>query len=102
MLAWFPAAPGTAKPKAPSSLQPGSPAWQPRWGGQSAGALENHFAQTVNGRSTISHFTFGSFSFRRVKGRRIAVARSTAFTCLSHAHRMVVFSVSLGSKFVIV
>src|SRR6266850_1601416 len=67
--------------------------------------VEAHFAvcsQTGRGRSTISHLTFGSFSFDRVKGRRIAIARSTAFTSFSHAHRILVFSVSLATRFEIV
>src|ERR1051326_338530 len=47
-----------------------------------------HFGQTGNGRSITSHFTFGSFSFDKVNGRRIAIARSVALTSRSHNQRM--------------
>ena len=59
----------------------------------------NYFLQTGNGCSTISHFTFGSFSFDKVSGRFIATARSAAFTSRSQAQRMRVLSVSLPTRF---
>jgi len=59
----------------------------------------NYLLQTGRGCSTISHFTFGSFSFERVSGRFIATARSAAFTSRSQAQRIRVFSVSLPIRF---
>src|SRR5258708_15039711 len=59
-------------------------------------------SQTGSGRSTISHLTFGSFSFDSGKGRRIASTKSTAFTSFSQAQRMLVFPVSLPTRFEIV
>src|SRR5437667_3196812 len=62
----------------------------------------NHFSQTGSGRSTISHFTFGSFSFDRVNGRRMAIARWVALTSRSHAQRTLLAPVSLPNRFEIV
>ena len=65
---------------------------------RSAGALQNYL-HAGSGLSITSHLTFGSVSFDKVNGRRIAIARSVALTSRSQIHRMLLFSVSAPARF---